>query len=219
MAEKPISPLRRLEAAAVRLNRLTDQAGEEVRQLEARLNEFSIGLTISVPITGGRNGKSLDYRRADDRLFQIAVVRHTQPPKPDEVRPWDQCSREDKIQAFKVLPELIEKLTQELEGRVADTEAALESLSHVLQPPLQGVLTMAAARSDVPRWVRNATCVIGAASVPSLIVASTFGANVSGWVASAVAFYALHVASLAFGHPEGRLLEVARLLLLRGRGS
>lgn len=68
---------------------------------------------------------------------------------------------------------------------------------------------MAAAKEMVPSWVRNFICVIGAVSVPALILACILGANVGAWVAGAVTFNGLYVASLAFGRRDGRLFEIA----------
>lgn len=134
MAEKPTSSLRKLEDAAIRLNQLTDKGSEQVRRLEGMLNELSIGVTVAVQFCETPK-RSLEYRRRTDRSYHIAVVSHI---PYEEVKSWEQCSREIKLQAINALPELIEKLTLTIEAKISEAVEALARLSQILSHKDQG---------------------------------------------------------------------------------
>jgi hypothetical protein len=139
MAEKPISPLRKLQLAANRLNSLSDQTAEQVRAMEALLNELSLGVSVGVPLSNdGLYRRSLEYRRRDDRAYHIAVVKCLPGLDPEEIKPWGQCSREIKLEAVQAIPDLIVELIDAIEDRIKESEHALGSLSQILPSQRQG---------------------------------------------------------------------------------
>jgi hypothetical protein len=75
---------------------------------------------------------------------------------------------------------------------------------------------MAAAKVDVPRWVRTWTCIVGSVGIPGLIIASACGANISFFIAGPVATYGIYVASLAFGRRDAGIREFSQLINRQG---
>lgn len=51
---------------------------------------------------------------------------------------------------------------------------------------------------DVPQWVRTLTCVVGCLSVPALVIAACFGAEITPYLAVPVGWNAIRTAKFAF---------------------
>jgi hypothetical protein len=137
MAEKPISPLRKLQVAASELNALSDKTSEQVRQLELTLNELSLGISVSVEIEGA-DRTSLEFCRKDDRSFHIAIVYRYGNGSVGQTKPWDQCSRDQKLQAIGSIPRLIDELVYEVDRRIGQAKEALDSLSQFVPSENKG---------------------------------------------------------------------------------
>ena len=50
----------------------------------------------------------------------------------------------------------------------------------------------------VPPWVRNSICIVGCISVPAILVAAAFGAQITTALALLVGSYAMQTAKFAF---------------------
>ncbi|MDM4014982.1 hypothetical protein [Roseiconus lacunae] len=82
----------------------------------------------------GDGAQYLEYRRVGNR-FRIAVVWGWEnDPENETVKPWSDCSRDDKLETLKKLPDLLVALTENVDTRITEAEATMESISAVLDP-------------------------------------------------------------------------------------
>lgn len=115
MADELSDAVERLRTSAERLNRISDQAAELVRDVERFLEESRVGVSASVHISYGASDPDaveaewedrLEYRRLDSGKFRIAVSRtyENAPPEEEEVRAWSECTRDQKLESLELLP-------------------------------------------------------------------------------------------------------------------
>jgi hypothetical protein len=76
---------------------------------------------------------NLEYRRLSGK-FRIAVVRmrYQGGPEYDEVedvRAWSECTREEKLESFEKLPELLVALAAEVEKKTVEAEKVLAAVA------------------------------------------------------------------------------------------
>lgn len=131
-----------------RLNKITDEANDIVRDVESFLNEeCSIGVTACVnveyfgdPNEGSSGGRYLEYRRVGPR-FRIAIVVADENGEDVSVKPWADSPRHEKLDSFKVLPDLIGEIAKKVEESIAAVENTTKSVASTLatlrkpQPP------------------------------------------------------------------------------------
>ncbi len=128
-----------IKDAASRLNAITDAASVTVRELENFLNEVcSIGIHAWVKVREDADQhvtstQYLEYRRVGQR-YRIAVVwGNDVDPEHENVKPWSDCSRDEKLETVALLPELIEVVAKKVDEKIRDAESASLAVSNVLE--------------------------------------------------------------------------------------
>jgi len=135
MANRLAEAIGRLHSSSARLNQLTDEANTTVKEVEDFLNkECSAGIFASVIVSETDFGsESLEYRRVGQR-YRIAIVwREFDNEMDPAVKPWSECSRDEKIETIERLPALIIEVAKRLDEKILDAEKAVVAVSQVLQ--------------------------------------------------------------------------------------
>jgi hypothetical protein len=147
MSDDLSGAVERLRSSTMRLNHLCDQAAQIVRDVEQFLEDSRVGLSASVSIGYGAWSDvadepdwedRLEYRRLEGGKYRIASVRYymtTSPPLPDEVRPWSECTRDEKVDSLAILPELVVELAKSAEDRASKAEKAIAAVTPLLRLP------------------------------------------------------------------------------------
>lgn len=128
MSDSLMGAMAKLRESAHRLNELTDRASEVIKDTEDFLNANNIGLTETVPIEEGGDA-SLGVRRYSSR-FRICYL--TGVGATLAVRPWSDCTREEKLDSFARLPDLILKLASRLDFDVSRAEHTVAKVTDLL---------------------------------------------------------------------------------------
>ena len=127
--------LKTLRSAASHLNKLTDQANSSVELVESFLShECRIGAHAFVQVDdeGGDITQYLEYRKIGSR-YRIAVVYADEAGEDVKVTPWSDCSRDDKLETIKKLPELLVELLSKLNEQAIEAEKATETVHNVVK--------------------------------------------------------------------------------------
>ena len=131
MASDLSNALDELSQSARRLNDLTDQATAAVVDVEQVLAKLSIGIAVWVPFesrTGTSTRWRLGYQRAGkERKYGIVVACADY-----ATASWSELSRDVKLDAIAVLPELIRTIVERAKERIHRAEIALEEVSIIL---------------------------------------------------------------------------------------
>ena len=130
MASDMNAALDELSQGARRLNDLTDLTTTAVTRVESILNDLSIG--IGARVAFDQHCELCYERRLSSEPFQIFVIAF------NKAKDWSELSREQKIKAIAVLPELIRLLVAETNKRIDNAEAALAEVAEILSPDRQG---------------------------------------------------------------------------------
>jgi hypothetical protein len=140
MADALSTSIELLRSASPRLNEATTQAGDVVRRVEDFLNdECKLGVTACVAVVQDDEaewGTYLEYRRVGGK-FRIAVVDSDFRGENETVKPWSDCSREEKLRSFQHLPQLITKVAEEVQrsiDAVSETGRTVTALMKALGP-------------------------------------------------------------------------------------
>ena len=136
--------MNRLRAISTRLNKASDQASDLVAAVETFLNEdCSIGLPASLVIERKKDESddlhtewlTVSYERWDGRFRIVVELAHgfdpTEEVTIDLKKPWDQCPRDLKLQAFRKLPELLNEIADQAGWAVTNSEDAVEDMRAV----------------------------------------------------------------------------------------
>ena len=129
---------REIQHSSSRLNEITDEANNIIRTTEKFLTDkCKVGIPAFVTIydgTGFMPSKFLEYRKVNSK-YRIAVVDAVVgsdgSPVDEYVRPWSECSRDVKLEAIKKLPDLLIKITSNLNERISEAETAISNVSRV----------------------------------------------------------------------------------------
>src|SRR5947209_7055848 len=111
---KQISSIRKLSS---QFNTLSDELNKTVVSIERFLNvTCSVGIPALVLVSDSPSRrKYLEYRRVSSK-FRIAIVEvETEDPWNEAVKPWADCTRDEKLETFKKLPELLAKIAEDLQ--------------------------------------------------------------------------------------------------------
>jgi hypothetical protein len=125
------SAIESLRSLTPRLNAATDLANKTVRDAEEFLNEeCSAGIPACVQFRSSENGPGyfLEYKRIGQR-FRIAVVQATDEGRELSVRPWSDCTRDEKLESFKKLPELLARIAKDVETMVNEAESTAKAVA------------------------------------------------------------------------------------------
>lgn len=125
-----------LRSLAPRLNKITDEANEIVRSVEQFLNEeCSVGISAHFRYkdfegtTDG--GVFLEYRRVGQK-YRIAIVEADDNYRDTSVKPWADSSRQDKLESFPYLPELLRHIAEKVSEQVQKVEVAARDVVDTL---------------------------------------------------------------------------------------
>ena len=135
---KPVSALAKLKQSADILNAITDTASDSVKSIEEFLSkECSIGFHsyVCVRSPGEETPESvfLEYRRIGNK-FRIAVVEvDALEPDREYLRAWSDCPRNLKMETIEKLPELIDKITEQVELEIVSANDAMHTVNDVLK--------------------------------------------------------------------------------------
>lgn len=129
--------LSRIRSESSRLNDVSDQLKETVKEIEQFLNEISLGIHAWAVVESADHptdpSKFLEFRRIGSR-FRFAVVTGAEAtPEHELVKPWNDCSRVEKVETIQKLPELIAHLGKQIQERNKSAEASLGTAQAVLQ--------------------------------------------------------------------------------------
>jgi hypothetical protein len=134
----------RLRTSTQRLNTLADAAGQLIKSVEDFLEESHVGVTASVNLgyipdpddeETPESITRLAYRRVKSGKFRIALVevsRYSQSDDDHVVRPWAECSRDEKIDGLRKLPELLVELANRVNEKTDQAERAMAAISSLL---------------------------------------------------------------------------------------
>jgi hypothetical protein len=131
--------LQNLKGYSATMNKVTDEANETIRMVEQFLNEeCSIGIPCGVLLKDlveddGTPYRAdwLEYRRINGK-FRIAIATYW--PDGDEgERAWSDCPREEKLESYKKLPDLLIELTKKVLATVTETRENTQMVSQVVK--------------------------------------------------------------------------------------
>lgn len=135
--------IEQLRTSTQRLNGICDYAARVIRDVEAFLEESHVGLEAHVEVNtaeeeGGSVRVTLSYGRHSSGKFRI-LVNHIPSWAEDAddvtVRPWSECSREEKLDSLQKLPTLIIELAKQIEERTANAQRILSEVTFELPAP------------------------------------------------------------------------------------
>jgi hypothetical protein len=150
MADDLSVAIERLRTSTERLNSICDTAAQTVRDVEAFLEDARVGVSARVSLGWGHDSphtqeseweSSLEYRRIKTGKFRIACVQHYPALPPDEgmiVRPWSECTRDEKLESFEKLPELLVELSNLVNERASKAEKTVAAVSSLLPKKKKG---------------------------------------------------------------------------------
>ena len=136
MSESLSKALSKVQHSATRLNQLTDQANNTVREVENFLNDkCKVGIPAYIDISKSDdlagNITGLQYFEVGIR-YRISIVSG---PKGGSRRakPWSDCSREEKLETIGKIPDLIAELGKRIDEKILKAEKGLDEIAEVLQ--------------------------------------------------------------------------------------
>ncbi|MBL9080617.1 MAG: hypothetical protein JNK76_02360 [Planctomycetales bacterium] len=121
------SALERLQRSAEALNSVCDEAAETVRQAESFLSACRVGIRAWVQIGSDEDGNEsfLEYMRIG-KNFRIAITYIVDGES--GTRPWSDCSREEKLESFAKLPDLLLEIAARVDQKIQQSKATVESV-------------------------------------------------------------------------------------------
>ncbi len=136
MADNLATSIQDLRSASSQLNAITDEAARTVLKVEDFLNnECSVGIPAAVEISsetddvhGNTHSTYLEYRRVGQR-FRIAIVHFDDLPETESVKAWSDSPRDEKLDAFKKLPDLIIKIAVKLQERISEVQESVDTVN------------------------------------------------------------------------------------------
>jgi hypothetical protein len=136
VSEDTHKSLASIRSLASRLNELTEQANHTIRTIESFLDECSVGITtyvsVETPNPQSPAGLYLGYLRVKGR-YRIAVVESDDMGEDTAVRPWSDCTRDEKVKTFEKLPDLLNSLTKNLTSKIKATETTTQAVAQALK--------------------------------------------------------------------------------------
>ncbi len=138
--ESPLNAtLAKIPALSKRLNKLADDASATVRKVEEFFEKAHVGITdasVQVYLDDDSNPVDLEYLRMPNGKFRIALVSNypaegDDPPR-TKVRPFSDCSRDEKLKAFEHLPGLLERIVDALAKMIEKTEETTRTINKTI---------------------------------------------------------------------------------------
>lgn len=147
MADDLSVAVERLRTSTQRLNAICDAAARVIRDVEEFLETMHVGVPAWVDIRrehfhdGNHQNYSdvkLSYQRHDSGKFRVVVVTCPSWADSDDdvtVRPWSECSRDQKLESLEKLPELFVELAKQVDKRTIKAEQTVTTVGSLLQLP------------------------------------------------------------------------------------
>lgn len=130
MADAIRSALERIQQSSAALNKVTDLASQTVKEVEKFLDSCSLGITASVQFREDDDDGTiyrLGYRKVG-RNFRI-VVFWGRCHEDEYLRAWSECSRDEKLETFEKLPELLNTIADSVDNQIALARDVVISVS------------------------------------------------------------------------------------------
>lgn len=144
MADDLSAAIERLRTSTQRLNSISDAAGRLVKEVEEFLENSHVGVSCSVKlgyIADPDDPESFEavtrlaYGRTTAGRFRIGLLvipREAQAGDVD-LKPWSECSRDEKIEMLGGLPELLIALADRANEKVDKAEQAMAAVSSLMK--------------------------------------------------------------------------------------
>ena len=150
MADDLSVAVERLRTSTQRLNAICDAAAQVIRDVEEFLEAMHVGVPAWVDVKrehfqdGNNHDYSdvkLSYQRHESGKFRVVVVTCPSWAGDEDdltVRPWSECSRDQKLESLEKLPELFVELANQVDKRTTKAEQTLTTVgSQLLLPKKQ----------------------------------------------------------------------------------
>lgn len=123
-----------LKQSTKRLNELSDKANSYLQVAEDLLDKYSVGHTafVRLPDDPEAPDKYVAYVSAPER-YRLALV-FVESNEEVMRKYWQECSRADKVEILKNLPEILTQLLTKVRDQVKEVEASLEGIDSALIP-------------------------------------------------------------------------------------
>jgi len=148
---KQLETIRNLSS---QFNTLSNEINKTVEAVEQFLNvTCSVGIPAFVLVEQDDPISTyLEYRRVGSK-FRIAVV-DAGPQFPNEsVKPWADCARDVKTETFKKLPDLLAKISEELQTRIKEAQSTILAIKPIIGEIQAGEIPSSTTESngeDIP---------------------------------------------------------------------
>jgi hypothetical protein len=130
----------KLKQSTATLNRITDEAAQVVQAMEVFLNkECSVGIETYVKVSS----VCLDEHGQFEELTQLGYARWAGKfrilvsvgidPEQQTTKPWSEWDRTTKLETVKKLPDLLEKISIEVDAHVTAAQTATATVAEVLK--------------------------------------------------------------------------------------
>ncbi len=133
----------KIRTLSPQLNEIADRANAAFKAVESLLHESAPGITASAFLgeasderDGTRTICLLYGRDPASGTFRLGIEEGRDE---DEIwkqlsfRPWDQCSRDQRVSAYTVLPALLEDIVDEAERTIKKVDEAESTLSEIME--------------------------------------------------------------------------------------
>jgi len=134
MADELRESIQTLRTLAPKLNQVTDQATETVKAVEKFLDENGVGVAAYACVDSrgdGPEGTYIGYLRHSGK-FRIVVVDADADGVDRRIRTWYECSRDEKLDSFDRLPDLLAHIAKQLQERIDRTANSVRLVSEFL---------------------------------------------------------------------------------------
>jgi hypothetical protein len=98
-----------IEKSAATLNKLAEEANDEIRNIESKLREIGVGITVRLHTPIG----ILGFAKSEDG-WHIAYGENTTTPYLPEIKPLLRCSRQVRLEALPYLDDLLNAILNKI---------------------------------------------------------------------------------------------------------
>lgn len=128
---------KQLSTAANYLNNVSDALGEAVTSIESKLDDLNVGITVWTKFadavdeqSGSKTVFELGYAEPPHSCRSICIRSLTETPGEvnylETIKPFNDSSRELRLQSIAKLPDLIERLRQAVEAKAAEIKPVVD---------------------------------------------------------------------------------------------
>jgi hypothetical protein len=125
--------IKKARVAAVKLNQATDALNAALKEAEKTIAGLRLGVSASVPMPSSEveesdSGASLAFKRHRGE-WCLVVEEFVEAEASVTTTPLLECSRDDRLEAADLLPELVDALLSETETLIGDVDTKIESVT------------------------------------------------------------------------------------------